>query len=73
MKPYCLEEESETISNKETLHYCLKQLEFISCFESHIENKKDNKYPVELLKKLEYIKYQAKVNTITAISYYKGL
>ena len=52
----------------QNLHTSLKQLEFISCFEMHLDNKKEDSF----LQELARIKYSAEVNTIQSIQYCKA-
>ena len=71
MKPYKLKKESKAILNSKTLHYCLKQLEFLSGFEAHLQT--NNNYSIEFLQSLDNIKYQAQLKAINAINYYENL
>ena len=56
----------------QNLHTSLKQLEFISCFEMHLDNKKEDSYTLSFLQELARIKYSAEVNAIQSIQYYKA-
>lgn len=56
----------------QNLHTSLKQLEFISCFEMHLDNKKEDSYKLSFLQELARIKYSAEVNTIQSIQYCKA-
>lgn len=60
------------IKHCQNLHTSLKQLEFISCFEMHLDNKKEDSYTLSFLQELARIKYSAEVNTIQSIQYYKA-
>ena len=56
----------------QNLQSSLKQLEFISCFEMHLDNKKEDSYKLSFLQELARIKYHAEVNTIQSIQYCKA-
>ncbi|APX99619.1 hypothetical protein [Lacinutrix venerupis] len=53
------------------LHNNLKQLEFISFFEMHLDKKNEDKYSLSFLQELEKIRHYAKINTLKSIQYCK--
>ncbi|MFQ3238526.1 MAG: hypothetical protein ACI9NI_000809 [Olleya marilimosa] len=54
-----------------SLYLNLKQLEFISNFEMHLDNKAVDSYSLSFLQELSKIKQSAKLNTIQSIRFYK--
>lgn len=58
------------ISSK-NLHDNLKQLEFISCLEMHLDTKKEGVYSLNFLQDISKIKHSVQINTIQSIQYYK--
>ncbi|MEQ3665915.1 MAG: hypothetical protein ABNH24_14925 [Olleya sp.] len=54
-----------------SLYLNLKQLEFISNFEMHLDNKDVDSYSLSFLQELSIIKQSAKLNTIQSIRFYK--
>tara|TARA_B100001059_G_C17834333_1_gene586876 strand:- start:782 stop:1090 length:309 start_codon:yes stop_codon:yes gene_type:complete len=54
-----------------SLYLNLKQLEFISNFEMHLDNKDVDSYSLSFLQELSKIKKSAKLNTIQSIRFYK--
>ncbi|WP_055434815.1 hypothetical protein [Lacinutrix algicola] len=54
------------------LDNCLKQLEFISCLEMTLDNKKEDNYSLNFLLELSKIKHHAELNTLRSINYCKG-
>jgi len=54
-----------------SLYLNLKQLEFISNFEMHLDNKAVDSYSLSFLQELSNIKQSAKLNTIQSIRFYK--
>ena len=54
-----------------SLYLNLKQLEFISNFEMHLDNKDVDSYSLSFLQELSKIKQSAKLNTIQSIRFYK--
>lgn len=59
------------INHCQYLHENLKQLEFISCFEMHLDKKNEDTYPLSFLQELANIKHFAQLNTIQSIEYCK--
>lgn len=54
------------------LHSSLKQLEFISFLEVHLNKKDLNEYPLNFLLELDKVKRHARNNAIKSITYYKS-
>lgn len=50
-----------------TLHFNLKQLEFISRLEDHLDKRKEKDYALEFLLELHALKFMAQKNTIRSI------
>lgn len=53
--------------NYKNLHDNLKQLEFISNLESHLDKKENNKYTKKLSKELDQARKETQLNTINSI------
>jgi len=53
------------------LQASLKQLEFISYFEMHIDKRKEDSYSLGFLQELERIKHDSQTNIIELIKYQK--
>ncbi|WP_397364613.1 hypothetical protein [Olleya sp. R77988] len=70
------EQEKQILDNKlkhaVNLYHNLKQLEFISCFEMHLDKKKESSYSLSFLQELESIKHYAQLNTMQSIQYWKS-
>lgn len=64
-------DESMTISKQ--LRASLKQLEFISFFETHIDKRKEASYSLSFLQELERIKYDSQNNIIELLEYQKAI
>lgn len=54
-----------------TLHFNLKQLEFISRLEDHLDKRKEKDYALEFLEELHALKFTAQKNTIKSINSFK--
>ena len=57
--------------NCNNLHDNLKQLEFISCLEMHLDTKNESSYSLNFLQDISKIKHSAQINTIQSIQYCK--
>ncbi|WP_299338997.1 hypothetical protein [uncultured Psychroserpens sp.] len=65
------EPQDETMKITKQLQASLKQLEFISYFEMHIDKRKEDSYSLSFLQELERIKYDSQMNTLELINYQK--
>jgi len=61
----------DTMTISKQLHASLKQLEFISFFETHIDLRKEDSYSLSFLQELERIKHASQMNIIQLIEYKK--
>lgn len=60
-----------TIEPSKSLQDSLKQLEFISCLEMHLDKKNEDNYSLSFLQELTSIKHCAQLNTIQSIEFLK--
>lgn len=61
----------DTMKMTKQLQASLKQLEFISYFEMHIDKRKEDSYSLSFLQELEQIKHDSQMNIIELINYQK--
>lgn len=62
----------EKMKTSKQLQASLKQLEFISFFETHIDKRKEESYSLSFLQELENIKYASQKSVIELIEYQKA-
>ena len=58
----------ETMITSKQLHASLKQLEFISFFETHIDTRQEKSYSLSFLQEFAEIKRNSQLNTIELLS-----